>query len=77
MAEVSSVKEVSKSDFQIHLLRCLLSYRMRTTLHWNIAGCSGTAEIALTDQYAEALQEAIRCMEKVHGRDSLSHDSAV
>lgn len=77
MAEVSIVEEVSKSDFQIHLLRCLLSYHRRATLHWDRAGGFATAEMVLTDQYAEALQEAIRCMEKVHGRDRLSHDSAV
>lgn len=68
-------------EAHIHILRCLLNYHERMMLphrschgdHCGSAEKLGTCPNSLfIDTYAEALKEAIRCIEIVH-KDELGH----
>lgn len=65
------IKEVNNWEYQIGLLKCLLHYHERVTapvgqeMCWVLTDGRCPAAHAL-EQYAEALREAIRCMEAVH-----------
>lgn len=67
------IAEVSKWEYQIGLLKCLLHYHERVTAPVGQEVCRGLTdggcpEAHVLEQYAEALREAIRCMEAVHQR---------
>ena len=58
--------EVSEPEFFIHILRSLLHYHERMMIPLrNEEHCK--YGVAATDVYSDALREAIRCMEQVHG----------
>lgn len=64
--------EVSKAEYDIHILTCLLHYHERMTMPVGQDFCQTLAEgecpgNLVLDQYAEALREAIRCIKTVHG----------
>lgn len=65
------ITEVNKWEYQIGLLKCLLHYHERVTAPVGQEMCrvltdGGCPEAHALEQYAEALREAIRCMEAVH-----------
>ena len=66
-----------KTEYHLHVLRCLLNYhrRMMVGIEAFDKECSGNhADICKHhfDGYAEALEEAIRCIEIVHKDELLS-----
>lgn len=74
--------EANKAEAHRHLLRCLLHYHERMMLGTIFDAGSGgelcsrpgegqCARVIFQDGYAEALREAIRCIEIVH-KDELS-----
>lgn len=61
-----------EAEFDIQMLECLLHYHERVTMPvgQNLCKEMGTEkcpERLATDQYAETLREAIRCIRIVHG----------
>ena len=70
--EKMELHEVSKAEYDIHILTCLLHYHERMTMPVGQDFCQTLAEGGcpgnlVLDQYAEALREAIRCIKTVHG----------
>lgn len=64
--------EVSRAEYDIYILTCLLHYHERMTMPVGQDMCQKLADgkcpgNLVTDQYAEALREAIRCIRTVHG----------
>lgn len=70
--EEMELHEVSKAEYDIYILTCLLHYHERMTMPVGQGLCRELAEEAcprslVQDQYAEALREAIRCIKEVRG----------
>lgn len=69
---MTRMEQVSKAEYDIGLLRCLLHYHKRVIVPVGQDVCQALADgkcpgtLAL-DQYSEALREAIRCIKIVHG----------
>lgn len=64
--------EVSRAEYDIYILTCLLHYHERMTMPVGQDMCQKLADgkcpgNLVLDQYAEALREAIRCIRTVHG----------
>lgn len=70
------MSNISSAEYHRHILRCLLNYHERVMMtHQKCPGgecekteaCEGDCPNAVfIDKYAEALREAIRCIEIVH-----------
>lgn len=64
--------EVSKAEYSIGMLKCLLSYHKRIIAPVGQSACQTLADgkcpgTLVLDQYSDALQEAIRCIRIVYG----------
>lgn len=64
--------EVSRAEYDIYILTCLLHYHERMTMPVGQDMCQELADAKcpgnlVLEQYAEALREAIRCIRTVHG----------
>lgn len=80
LAITGEPQSCSDGEFYIHLLRSLLHYHERVMMNQECPaashgehGCEGAEKldgkcpkVVFTDSYAEALSEAIRCIEIVH-----------
>ena len=70
--EELETRACSYGEFYVGMLECLLHYHERATMPvgQNLCKEMGTEKCPgrlATDQYAEALREAIRCIRIVHG----------
>lgn len=67
--------QCSEAEFHMHTLRCLLHYHQRMLMGGVFCEHRETMDACrvgkIYDHYAEALKEAIRCIEIVH-KDELS-----
>lgn len=65
---ISGSMQCSEAELHRHILRCLLNYHERMLLGGVICGkTKDHCKVNLIyDHYAEALKEAIRCIEIVH-----------
>ena len=70
--EKVEIRDCSHEEFCVGMLECLLHYHERVTMPvgQNLCKEMGTEKCPgrlATDQYAEVLREAIRCIRIVHG----------
>lgn len=80
---MSEIKVCSRAEYQRHVLRSLLHYHERMMMNDSCPashGCKNAdvlegkcPKTVFLDSYAEALKEAIRCIEIVHKDELLGH----